>query len=48
MAGFMNAALPSDSDEEDDDYNPIADDTAEKEDRPQGAVPARKGSNKRR
>ncbi|GFR44435.1 hypothetical protein Agub_g5674 [Astrephomene gubernaculifera] len=47
MAGFLNAALPSD-DEEDDDYNPVADDTAEREDLPQAAGPKRGASKKRR
>jgi hypothetical protein len=36
MASLANAALPS-SDEEDDDYDPTADPTGEKEDRAGGA-----------
>lgn len=35
MASLANANLPS-SDEEDDDYNPTADPTGEKEDMPGG------------
>lgn len=47
MAGLLNANLPS-SDEEDDDYNPLADDTAEREDRPAQAQQPKRRANKRR
>ncbi|EFJ46869.1 hypothetical protein VOLCADRAFT_92611 [Volvox carteri f. nagariensis] len=47
MAGFLNTALPSD-DEEDDDYNPAADNTAEREDLPQTGGPGRGGASRKR
>jgi hypothetical protein len=48
MAGFLNSSLPSDSDEEDDDYNPAADKTAEREDLPLSDTAARGGASKKR
>ncbi|GIM03444.1 hypothetical protein Vretimale_8216 [Volvox reticuliferus] len=47
MAGFLNSSLPSD-DEEDDDYNPAADNTAEREDLPQTAAQGRGAARKKR
>lgn len=47
MAGLFNSSLSSD-DEEDDDYNPAADNTAEREDLPQTAAQMRGASKKRR
>ena len=45
MASLAHAALPS-SDEEDDDYDPSADPTGEKEDRP-GAAGKQAGGKRR-
>lgn len=49
MASLLNANLPSDEDEsEDDDYDPLADKTAEREDIHQEPKAARGGAKRRR
>ncbi|KAG2431195.1 hypothetical protein HXX76_009723 [Chlamydomonas incerta] len=48
MAGLINANLPSDDESEDDDYNPLADKTAEREDIHQEPKATRGGAKRRR